>query len=109
MQTAGFVPSCSALLTFYAFSVVSGLLLAEVNINTMCELGGGAVSLQVRPQCAQTCVPASKLPQLASSSQLPHQLPRDAPPIACSTGWRNRSNCKDQWGDALHGCVFIQM
>ena len=28
-----------------AFSVVTGLMVAEVNINTMCELGRGGVSL----------------------------------------------------------------
>jgi hypothetical protein len=29
--------------------VVTGLLVAEVNVNTMCELGSGGVSLVVNP------------------------------------------------------------
>jgi len=46
-QDAGFGPSAATLAALYLFSVTSGLLLAEVNINTQSELGGGAVSLQV--------------------------------------------------------------
>lgn len=42
-QEAGFVPSTAALAGVYVFSIVTGLLLAEANINLMCELG------QVRP------------------------------------------------------------
>jgi tyrosine-specific transport protein len=40
------VPSCATLLFFYAFSAAAGFMLMEVNINTVCELGGGAISLQ---------------------------------------------------------------
>eukprot|EP00892_Ulva_mutabilis_P010671 jgi/Ulvmu1/7977/UM004_0210.1 len=45
-KEAGFGPSCVTLVGFYMFSAISGLFLTEVNINTVCELGGGAVSLQ---------------------------------------------------------------
>lgn len=38
-QGAGFVPSSTAIFGTYVFSVVTGLLLAEANINLMCELG----------------------------------------------------------------------
>ncbi len=38
-QDAGFVPSSAAILGTYVFSIVTGLLLAEANINLMCELG----------------------------------------------------------------------
>lgn len=38
-QEAGFVPSTAALAGVYVFSVMTGLLLAEANINLMCELG----------------------------------------------------------------------
>lgn len=31
----------------YTFQVVTGLLIAEVNVNTMCELGSGGVSLVI--------------------------------------------------------------
>jgi tyrosine-specific transport protein len=48
VQDAGFVPSCATLLVFYAFSLLTGMMVTEVNINTVCELGNGAVSLQVR-------------------------------------------------------------
>ncbi|KAK9908807.1 hypothetical protein WJX75_003150 [Coccomyxa subellipsoidea] len=44
-QDAGFVPSSAAILGTYAFSIVTGLLLAEANINLMCELGQGGVSI----------------------------------------------------------------
>ena len=40
------MPSCTALVAFYAFSVVSGLMIMEVNINTVCALGSGGVSTQ---------------------------------------------------------------
>ena len=44
MQAAGFLPSAAALTAGY-LSVVSGLLIAEVGLNSMCSLGGGGVSL----------------------------------------------------------------
>eukprot|EP00210_Caulerpa_lentillifera_P006462 g6174.t1 len=44
-QSSGFVASTVALCGVCVFSIVSGLLIAEVNINTMCELGSGGVSL----------------------------------------------------------------
>ncbi|CAL8461729.1 g1260 [Coccomyxa elongata] len=44
-QDAGFVPSSAAILGTYVFSIVTGLLLAEANINLMCELGKGGVSI----------------------------------------------------------------
>ena len=37
--------SSGALLAVYVYSIVTGLLVAEVNINTMCELGQGGVSI----------------------------------------------------------------
>lgn len=46
VQEAGFGPSCATLLVFYLFSVAAGLMIVEVNINTVCELGNGATSLQ---------------------------------------------------------------
>lgn len=44
-QSSGFVASTAALIGVCVFSVVTGLLIAEVNLNTMCELGSGGVSL----------------------------------------------------------------
>jgi tyrosine-specific transport protein len=46
VQDAGFVPSSAALLGCYAFSALTGLMIMEVNINTVCELGAGAISMQ---------------------------------------------------------------
>ena len=48
LQDAGFVPSCASLLLCYAFSALTGLMIMEVNINTVCELGAGSTSMQVR-------------------------------------------------------------
>ena len=44
-QEAGFGATSAALVAGAGFSAVTGLLVAEVNINTMCELGRGGVSL----------------------------------------------------------------
>ncbi|XP_026436914.1 uncharacterized protein LOC113334903 [Papaver somniferum] len=44
-QEAGFLASAITCIFCWLYMVVSGLLLAEVNINTMCELGSGGVSL----------------------------------------------------------------
>lgn len=44
-QESGFVASSVALCGICLYSVITGLLIAEVNINTMCELGSGGVSL----------------------------------------------------------------
>ena len=38
-QESGFIPSTASLIGTYIFSIVTGLLLAEANINLMCELG----------------------------------------------------------------------
>ena len=46
MQGAGFVPASASLLGCYAFSALTGLMIMEVNLNTVCELGAGAVSMQ---------------------------------------------------------------
>lgn len=39
---AGFIPSAVALTGCSAYAVVTGLLIAEVSVNTMCELGSGS-------------------------------------------------------------------
>ncbi|KAK9846332.1 hypothetical protein WJX81_001708 [Elliptochloris bilobata] len=44
-QEAGFVASSAALVVTCAYSIVTGLLVAEVSVNSMCELGQGGVSL----------------------------------------------------------------
>ncbi|CAM6098858.1 unnamed protein product [Calypogeia fissa] len=44
-QDAGFVASAATCVACWAYMVLTGLLVAEVNINTMCELGSGGVSL----------------------------------------------------------------
>ncbi|GLT55639.1 hypothetical protein SLA2020_287430 [Shorea laevis] len=44
-QEAGFLASAVACIFCWIFMVVTGLLIAEVNVNTMCELGSGGVSL----------------------------------------------------------------
>ncbi|GAB4855936.1 hypothetical protein Ancab_024576 [Ancistrocladus abbreviatus] len=44
-QEAGFLASAVACIVCWVFMVVTGLLIAEVNINTMCELGSGGGSL----------------------------------------------------------------
>ncbi|XP_054818544.1 uncharacterized protein LOC129318057 isoform X2 [Prosopis cineraria] len=44
-QEAGFLTSAVVCILCWVFMVVTGLLIAEVNISTMCELGSGGVSL----------------------------------------------------------------
>uniref|UniRef100_A0A1J3IHZ7 Tyrosine-specific transport protein n=1 Tax=Noccaea caerulescens TaxID=107243 RepID=A0A1J3IHZ7_NOCCA len=44
-QESGFLASAVACILCWAFMVVTGLLVAEVNVNTMTELGTGGVSL----------------------------------------------------------------
>ncbi|XP_010420758.1 PREDICTED: uncharacterized protein LOC104706282 [Camelina sativa] len=44
-QESGFLASAVACIFCWAFMVVTGLLVAEVNVNTMSELGSGGVSL----------------------------------------------------------------
>lgn len=44
-QEAGFLASAITCILCWLYMVVTGLLIAEVNVNTMCELGSGGVSL----------------------------------------------------------------
>ncbi|TYH53872.1 hypothetical protein E1A91_D09G125300v1 [Gossypium mustelinum] len=44
-QDSGFLASAVACILCWVFMVATGLLIAEVNVNTMCELGSGGVSL----------------------------------------------------------------
>ncbi|KAI4967656.1 tyrosine-specific transport protein-like isoform X1 [Hordeum vulgare subsp. vulgare] len=44
-QEAGFLASAVTCIFCWAYMVITGLLVAEVNVNTMCELGSGGVSL----------------------------------------------------------------
>ncbi|KAG2647357.1 tyrosine-specific transport protein-like isoform X2 [Panicum virgatum] len=44
-QEAGFLTSAVTCISCWLYMVVTGLLVAEVNVNTMCELGSGGVSL----------------------------------------------------------------
>ncbi|KAG4129858.1 hypothetical protein ERO13_D09G106200v2 [Gossypium hirsutum] len=44
-QDSGFLASTVACILCWVFMVATGLLIAEVNVNTMCELGSGGVSL----------------------------------------------------------------
>ncbi|OQU90424.1 hypothetical protein SORBI_3002G406700 [Sorghum bicolor] len=44
-QEAGFLASAVICILCWLYMVVTGLLVAEVNVNTMCELGSGGVSL----------------------------------------------------------------
>ncbi|KAH9622788.1 hypothetical protein KSS87_007384 [Heliosperma pusillum] len=44
-QESGFLASTVACIGCWAYMVVTGLYIAEVNLNTMCELGSGGVSL----------------------------------------------------------------
>ncbi|PKA61775.1 hypothetical protein AXF42_Ash008606 [Apostasia shenzhenica] len=44
-QEAGFLASAVTCTLCWIYMVVTGLLIAEVNVNTMCELGSGGVSL----------------------------------------------------------------
>ncbi|KAK2431383.1 tyrosine-specific transport protein [Trifolium repens] len=44
-QESGFLASTVTCIFCWAFMVVTGLLIAEVNVNTMCDLGSGGVSL----------------------------------------------------------------
>ncbi|OAY57905.1 tyrosine-specific transport protein [Manihot esculenta] len=44
-EESGFLASAVACIVCWIFMVVTGLLIAEVNVNTMCELGSGGVSL----------------------------------------------------------------
>ncbi|GJP30142.1 hypothetical protein CLOM_g22613 [Closterium sp. NIES-68] len=42
---AGFLPSSATCIVCWLYMVATGMLIAEVNVNTMCELGSGGVSL----------------------------------------------------------------
>ncbi|CAI5461829.1 unnamed protein product [Closterium sp. Yama58-4] len=42
---AGFLPSCATCIVCWLYMLATGMLIAEVNVNTMCELGSGGVSL----------------------------------------------------------------
>ncbi|KQK14799.1 uncharacterized protein LOC100846275 isoform X2 [Brachypodium distachyon] len=44
-QEAGFLASAVTCIFCWIYMIVTGLLVAEVNVNTMCELGSGGVSL----------------------------------------------------------------
>ncbi|MQL96317.1 hypothetical protein Taro_028991 [Colocasia esculenta] len=44
-QEAGFLASAITCILCWIYMVLTGLLIAEVNVNTMCELGSGGVSL----------------------------------------------------------------
>ncbi|KAF6149459.1 hypothetical protein GIB67_016997 [Kingdonia uniflora] len=44
-QEAGFLASAITCIICWIYMVITGLLVAEVNVNTMCELGSGGVSL----------------------------------------------------------------
>ncbi|KAK9273440.1 hypothetical protein L1049_018250 [Liquidambar formosana] len=44
-QDSGFLASAVTCILCWVYMVVTGLLIAEVNVNTMCELGSGGVSL----------------------------------------------------------------
>ncbi|CAA6662190.1 unnamed protein product [Spirodela intermedia] len=44
-QEAGFLASAITCIFCWIYMVLTGLLIAEVNVNTMCELGSGGVSL----------------------------------------------------------------
>ncbi|XP_030521145.1 tyrosine-specific transport system isoform X2 [Rhodamnia argentea] len=44
-QESGFIASAVTCIFCWIFMVATGLLIAEVNVNTMCELGSGGVSL----------------------------------------------------------------
>lgn len=44
-QDSGFVPSTTALIGCWTYMVATGLLVLEVNLSTMCELGSGGVSI----------------------------------------------------------------
>lgn len=44
-QESGFLASAVICILCWIFMVTTGLLIAEVNVNTMCELGSGGVSL----------------------------------------------------------------
>ncbi|OWM73563.1 hypothetical protein CDL15_Pgr026662 [Punica granatum] len=44
-QESGFLASAVTCIICWVFMVATGLLIAEVNVNTMCELGSGGVSL----------------------------------------------------------------
>ncbi|CAN6476669.1 unnamed protein product [Victoria cruziana] len=44
-QESGFLASSMTCIFCWLYMVVTGLLIAEVNVNTMCELGSGGVSL----------------------------------------------------------------
>ncbi|XP_062082472.1 uncharacterized protein LOC133788863 isoform X2 [Humulus lupulus] len=44
-QESGFLASAITCIFSWVYMVVTGLLIAEVNVNTMCEMGSGGVSL----------------------------------------------------------------
>ena len=56
-QDSGFIPSSASLFGTYIFSIVTGLLLAEANVNLMCELGKVRRSLNMpRQTCRGACL-----------------------------------------------------
>ncbi|KAF4371026.1 hypothetical protein G4B88_002955 [Cannabis sativa] len=58
-QESGFLASAMTCIFSWVYMVVTGLLIAEVNVNTMCELGSGGVSLLVvhfHTLCSPCCL-----------------------------------------------------
>lgn len=67
----------------------AGLFLTEVNINTVCELGGGAVSLQVRRRTLQQLFPPpAALPATITLPASPRYLLGSELPV-CADGKQN--------------------
>ncbi|KAG8483605.1 hypothetical protein CXB51_022430 [Gossypium anomalum] len=61
-QDSGFLASAVACILCWVFMVATGLLIAEVNVNTMCELGSGGVSLlviHIYTLCPSCCLSGS--------------------------------------------------
>ncbi|XP_049931686.1 uncharacterized protein LOC116246216 isoform X6 [Nymphaea colorata] len=54
-QESGFLASSMTCVFCWLYMVVTGLLIAEVNVNTMCELGSGGVSLNLSQRCTFYC------------------------------------------------------
>ncbi|KAI5673501.1 hypothetical protein M9H77_13865 [Catharanthus roseus] len=69
-QESGFLSSAVICILCWIFMVVTGLLIAEVNVKTMCELGSGGVSLIVVGDMFKMKEEKKSLPSLSNDNCL---------------------------------------
>ncbi|XP_028803900.1 uncharacterized protein LOC114758972 isoform X1 [Neltuma alba] len=101
-QESGFLASAVVCILCWLFMVVTGLLIAEVNVNTMCELGSGGVSLLISGINGQENFRDSR----SSNCMLVIHLHPLCPPCCiCSSFFRYID--KFSWNSLMGKCYFV--